>query len=66
MNTEKNGKAPVDKNKNPIVAHHYKQQAGGPIVLMPTKHHDKKHRDNSKFLELDDSLNLFYLNYLRY
>jgi len=44
MNTgNRNGMAIFDKQGNSIVAHHYKQNAGGPIVLMPSKHHDKPH-----------------------
>ncbi|WP_262910577.1 RHS repeat-associated core domain-containing protein [Tenacibaculum maritimum] len=43
MNTHKGGKSPVDKHNNLIIGHHYKQQAAGPIVMIPAKHHDKKH-----------------------
>ncbi|EXB48552.1 RHS repeat-associated core domain protein [Acinetobacter sp. 1000160] len=32
-----------DKQGNTIVLHHYKQNAKGPIVAMPQKHHDKPH-----------------------
>ncbi|WP_375605549.1 HNH/ENDO VII family nuclease [Flavobacterium davisii] len=37
------GLSPKDKQGNVIVLHHYKQNANGPIVAMPAKHHDKKH-----------------------
>jgi RHS repeat-associated protein len=37
------GKSGVDKQGNTIVLHHYKQDANGPIVAMPAKHHDKPH-----------------------
>ncbi|CAM4077027.1 RHS repeat-associated core domain-containing protein [Flavobacterium branchiophilum] len=43
MNTTGPGLSPKDKQGNVIVAHHYKQNPQGPIVMMPAKHHDKKH-----------------------
>ncbi|MFD2909202.1 RHS repeat domain-containing protein [Flavobacterium ardleyense] len=42
MNTHGVGMSPKDKQGNVIVGHHHKQQAEGPIVMLPVKHHDKK------------------------
>ncbi|EWH11451.1 hypothetical protein KLA_15680 [Cellulophaga geojensis KL-A] len=40
---DRNGMAIFDKERNSVRAHHYKQNANGPIVIMPEKHHNKSH-----------------------